>query len=82
MQRQPLLRLLDAVVMKLVVHLPPAQRFEQIASHSIWKLAVVNGYADNTGHAGVVADFLRRDKPQASLVRRPVLLILIVARVA
>ena len=42
MQRQPFLRLLDAVVVELVVHAPRAERFQQITTDSFWKLASVN----------------------------------------
>ena len=45
-QRQPLLRLLDAVVVELVVHPAGAQRFEQIAPHVLGKLAGVDGHLD------------------------------------
>jgi hypothetical protein len=45
-QRQPLLRLLDAIVMELVVHPARAQRLEQIAPHILRKLAGVNGHLD------------------------------------
>src|SRR5947208_5062375 len=42
MQGQPFLGLLDAIVMKLVVHLPGTQRFQQIVSDLVRKLARVN----------------------------------------
>ena len=45
-QRQPLLGLLDAVVMELVVHLARAQRLQQIAPHILRELAGVNRHLD------------------------------------
>ena len=45
-QRQPLLGLLDAVVVELVVHPARAQRLEQIAPHVLRKLAGVDGHLD------------------------------------
>ena len=45
-QRQPLLGLLDAVVVELVVHPARAQRLQQIAPHILRELAGVNGHLD------------------------------------
>jgi len=42
MQREPFLRLLDAVVVEFVVYFPRAERFEQIAPDVFWKLAFVD----------------------------------------
>jgi hypothetical protein len=66
MQRQPFLRLLDAVVMKFVIHPSRAQRVQQIASHSSGKLAVMNGYVSGRRHPLFVAEMCLQDKlPQA-----------------
>ena len=42
-QCQPLVCLLDAVVMEFVVHQPRPQGVCQVALHVFWKLARVNG---------------------------------------
>ena len=49
-QCEPFLRLPDAVVVKLVVYLPRAQRGEQVAPDVGGKLAGVNRYAGGGGH--------------------------------
>ena len=46
MQRQPLLGLFDAVIMKFVVYRARAQRFEKIRADFFRKLACVNGDVD------------------------------------
>ena len=46
-QREPFLGLLDAIVVKLVIHLSRTQRLQQIAAHSFRKLAGVNGDVGN-----------------------------------
>ena len=50
-QREPFLRLLDAVVMELVVHAPRAERCEQVAPDSVGELAFVNCDAGGGGHS-------------------------------
>lgn len=63
MQRQPLVRLLDRVVVKLGVHAPRAQRLQQIAPDIFGRLARVNGDVDDGRHELVVAEIADGNKP-------------------
>lgn len=56
MQRQPLVRLLDRVVVKLVVYPPRAQGFEQITMNIPGKLGSMNGDGCGGQHDKVVAN--------------------------
>ena len=49
-QRQPFLRLLDAVVMKFVINLPRAERSKEIVADFIRKLTGVNPNVRSTIH--------------------------------
>jgi hypothetical protein len=61
-QRQPLLRLPDAVVVELVIDPAPAKRFDQVAPDTLRELAAVNGDMDYGRHAPFVAKLHRQDK--------------------
>src|SRR5437016_64466 len=55
MQRQPLLGLLDAVVVELVVDLARAQRFDQVAPHGVGELTGTNEHI-GSGHDELLAE--------------------------
>src|SRR5690349_10999967 len=62
MQREPFLSLLDAVVVKFVVHAPRAQRREQVTPDVLRKLTAMNQDVGDRRHPLVVAETRRWDK--------------------
>ena len=62
MQRQPLVRLLDRVVVKLVIYPAGAQRFDQITANIFRELALMNDNVRCGRHGMVVADSTKGNK--------------------
>ena len=55
MQRQPFLRLLDAIVVKLVENLAGPKRLQQVLPNAVGKLALVDANLNN-GHGTLIAE--------------------------
>src|SRR5204863_10047408 len=53
-QREPFLRLFHAIIVKFVIHLPRAQRGEQIATDILGELAGVDDHCDERRHAEIL----------------------------
>jgi len=68
-QGQPLLGLLDAVVMKFVVHLAAAERGEEIPRHVFRELAGVDRYLRAVGHGVVVVEIYSQRKRHVDLLQ-------------